>query len=339
MLIDNGDIVFHYGTEGSNPVCTENIDVLSAATFDRVHGAYDWKKQNFVVDVENDAYKEFTSGAIAEIGKRFQDRDFILCTFGVMNKPIVDAFPRAICVEPGIGYENTLGPLVHRVFESNPWMHYIYGKEGRMLNPSFYDAVIPNYYDLDDYKYEPDGGDCFLFLGRPTPLKGLEIAQECAKVAGVDLYIAGQGEYKNLPSFVKHLGVLSIEERSKWMGGAKCVLAPTIYIEPFGGVPIEALLCGTPVITTDFGAFVETIPHGLVGYRCRSLEQFHWAAKNIGNIDRGTCREYAERNYSIGRVRKKYREYFSTLARLYADPMGWYGSNDGRDELDWLRAY
>ena len=68
-------------------------------------------------------------------------------------KEIAAAFPRLIAVESGIGYEKTFARW--RVFESYAWMHFHYGREGRALNPSWYDAVIPNYLDPKDYPFNP----------------------------------------------------------------------------------------------------------------------------------------------------------------------------------------
>ena len=335
MLVELGHTVYHYGTEGSNPICTENINVLSKETFEEVHCSYDWKKDGFLVNTENKAYKEFTFNAIKEIKKRQEYNDFLLCSFGVMNKSIANALSNIIVCELGIGYENTFAP--HRVFESYPWMHYIYGKENKMLNPSLYDAVIPNYYDLDDYIFSDEKEDYFFFIARPTPLKGLEIAIKTIEELNSKLYVAGQGVPPFTSKNMEHIGVVSIEERAKWMSKAKATFVPTIYVEPFGGTVIESLLCGTPVISTDFGAFSDTVIHGKVGYRCRTLEQFIWAAKNIHTIKSEDCRKFAESNYSLERVGLMYDEYFTMLYRLYNNKEGWYNKNLERTDLNWLK--
>ncbi|NLK17340.1 MAG: glycosyltransferase [Clostridiales bacterium] len=133
-----------------------------------------------------------------------------------------------------------------------------------------------------------------------------------AKATGNILYIVGQGSLEN-PNERIHL---SNEEH--------IVYHPAL--EPFGGVNVEAQLCGTPVITTDWGAFPETVLHGQTGYRCRVFEEFCWAVKNIWRIKPETCRQWAIANYSMERVGKMYEEYFQRVYRLY--DRGWYQPNE-----------
>ena len=48
------------------------------------------------------------------------------------------------------------------------------------------------------------------------------------------------------------MGSVGVKERANLLFNADAVIVPTTYIEPFGGVVIEAMLAGTPAITTDF---------------------------------------------------------------------------------------
>ncbi len=333
MLHSLGHTVFHYGTEGSDPECTENITVLSDAAFRTVHD-YDFKKSGgFKIDLTDPSYKIFTANSIDAIKERLEPNDFLLCPFGVAHKPQAEAV-RAIAVESGIGYDQTFA--VHRVFESYAWMHFHYGKEKRSLAPQWYDAVIPNYLDIEDYPFYPEKKDYAILVARQVPLKGVQIASDVCEKIGLPLYVAGQGD---LGPSVKatRLGVISIEERAKWVGEAKVLFMPTQYIEPFGTVHIEAMAYGTPVITTDFGVFPETVIQGVTGYRCRTFEQFIWAARNIDKLSPRTCRLYAVARWGLDRVGSMYQEYFSTLHRLYTDPKGWYAENPERTELGWLQ--
>lgn len=337
MLTELGHTVYHYGTEGSNPICTEHVTVLSNETFAAVHEQYDWKKSGFLVSNDNVANIEFNHNAIKEINKRKKPNDFLLCSFGVQHAPIAEATGPMIVTELGIGYENSFAP--HRVFESYAWMHMTYGKEGKKLNPNFYDAVIPNYYDLDDYIFDDKKEDYFFFIARPTPLKGLEIAVKAVEAINGRLVVAGQGEPPFKSKNMEFIGVVSIEERAKWMSKAKATFVPTIYVEPFGGTTVESLLSGTPVIATDFGAFPEIVIHGKVGYRCRTLAEFVWAAKNIGNIKPRNCRKFAVENFSLAKVGGMYEHYFYNLHQLYTNPKGWYNLDTELVDLDWLNKF
>ncbi len=89
---------------------------------------------------------------------------------------------------------------------------------------------------------------------------------------------------------------VGVEGRRKLMAEAAAFICPTQYVEPYGNVAIEAQASGTPVICTDWGGFTETVLHGYTGYRCRTMEQFEWAAGNIGRIDPAACRQWVVDN-------------------------------------------
>lgn len=332
-----GHTVYHYGVEGSNPICTENINVVSLETYNKTHKAYNYEEKGFLYYSETEAQEEFNFNTILEINKRKQEHDFLCFSFGFPQRPIYDAHPELTAIEIGVGFDGSFAP--NRVFESYAWMHTIYGKENNLQHPNFYDAVIPNYYDLDDYIFSEEKDDYFFFIARMDPSKGIEIALKCAERAGKKLICAGVGKpHIESPNLI-HVGVVDFEQRAKLMSRAKATFVTTNYIEPFGSTVIESMLCGTPVISTDFGAFTETVIHGKTGYRCRTMEQFYWATKNIDNIKPIDCRNYAVNNFSMKRISKMYQEFFNSLYRLSTKDDGWNSIDISRKDLDWLNKY
>ena len=119
------------------------------------------------------------------------------------------------------------------------------------------------------------------------------------------------------------------------MAEAAAFLCPTQYIEPLGNVALEAQTSGTPVICTDWGGFSESVQHGYTGFRCRTMDQFVWAANHIHEINPAACRQWSLSNYSMDRVGLMFQEYFQSLLDL--DGGGWYEQRPDRHELDWLR--
>lgn len=341
MIKDYGHTVYFYGVEGSEVTCDKFIQVSTQEVLKLTYGDYDRSKNFYKQDPNDYAYQYFNINTIRAILENKQDRDILLCPMGVYQKPIADAVD-LLTIESGIGYPAVFAR--HRIFESYAWMHYIYGSL-KIEDGVWYDAVIPNYYDPDDFPFQPNKQNYLLYFGRIVSRKGVEIASNVAKATGNTLYVVGQGslddpvEHLNLGS-EKHIiykPAVGPEERSELLGNAKAVLMPTYYLEPFGGVNVEAQLCGTPVITTDWGAFTETVLHGVTGYRCRVFEEFCWAVNNISNIDPKKCREWAEKNYSMERIGKMYEEYFQRVYHLFDG--GWSGPNEKRQELSWLERY
>ena len=340
MMTRRGHTVYHYGHKDSKVECTEHVPVTYDEDLEKAYGSYDWRKDFFKHNTQDHAHQIFNQRAIVEVGKRKQPQDFLLLFWGYAHAPVMHAHPDLIPVEPGIGCANK--PCTPQsIYESYSVMSYVYGKHD--IYPHWYDAVIPNYFDPADFQYNPTPQNYFLFVGRIIESKGIGIAIDVTARLGVPLIVAGQGNvaaFRNpVPQHVIEIGYVEPKKRSELMRNAKALFTPTYYNEPFGGVTIEALFCGTPNITSDWGGFAENNLHGVTGYRCRTIEQFEWAAKNIDNISRQACRDWAMNNFSIDRISKMYEEYFQTLMKVHDGSGGYYAKNDERTDLEWLKRY
>jgi glycosyltransferase involved in cell wall biosynthesis len=344
MLTANGHKVYHYGHPASR-VLAEHVDVITQSDLDQAYGEHDWHANQFKFDVNDHAYRTFYGNAIKEIMLRKQPNDFLLCMWGAGHRPVAQAFPDLIHVEPGIGYpEGHFAPF--KIFESYAMLHAYLGLQGvkDASHPANYDVVIPNYFDPNDFTYKPSAKrDYMLQLGRVTYGKGVHIAIQAAEATKKKLIIAGQGSladvgYPTTPSFVEHIGYADVETRRKLMSEARGLYLLSQYVEPFGGVQIEALMSGTPTITTDWGAMAENNLHGITGYRCRTFEHITWATNNIRTIKPSQCRSWAVNNFSMTRVSRMYEEYFWSVMAVVTG-RGWYEPKTDRADLNWLEKH
>jgi glycosyltransferase involved in cell wall biosynthesis len=259
-----------------------------------------------------------TGRTIQELRGRVKADDFICLFHGSEQQAIQNGFPNHIVVEPGVGYSGTCAR--YRVFPSYAWLHVIHGRQTGSNEDvdRWYDAVIPHQVYPWEHPFVAESGDYCVFLGRATPSKGLHIAEQACERAGVRLVVAGDARPA---SYGEHAGHVLPEERGQLLGGARALLAPTLYAEPFGLVVAEAQACGTPTITTDWGAFAETVDQGVSGYRCRMLSEFVDAIHQAPSLDRAAIRERALARWSVEVVRHDYERYFERLSTLWA--AGW----------------
>lgn len=339
MLKSRGHAVVHYGNEASQVDADEHVTVTARDAIGppAASGSF---------DVNGEAYRAFYANATTEVAHRKQPHDFLLCMWGAGHRPIADAHRDMITVEPGIGYPG--GHFARwKVFESYAVLHAYYGLPAveRADKCDWYDWVIPNYFRISEFTFSTEKDDYLLFLGFRSiggEGKGIQLAYELARAVKMPLVIAGPGDPTTLPADVQRdplitfTGFVGVEDRRNLLSRARAVLCPSLFVEPFCGVSIEAMLSGTPVISTDWGAFAENNLHGYTGYRCRTFEQFTWAARNIDRIDPKVCRAWAAGNFSMERVALMYDEFWRAVINVYEGKPGWYAENPERMNLDWL---
>ncbi len=200
-------------------------------------------------------------------------------------------------MEPMLGYNHCWAP--YRVFPSRAHQNVIYATCPKQTQDTHQnDVVIPHFLLPKDYPQSRKFTvkNYLLYLGRPVVEKGIEVAQECARLAGVPLRM----------------------EHSGWKGAAKArlltealaVLTPTLYPEPFGYVAIESQMCGTPVLASDWGAFPETVLPSRTGFLCRTPRQFADAVSSVRLLDRGFIRKSAIQRFSLENIAPHYENYF-----------------------------
>jgi glycosyltransferase involved in cell wall biosynthesis len=181
------------------------------------------------------------------------------------------------------------------------------------------------------YRYRTKPGEYLAFLGRISPEKGLDQAIELAKRTGTPLKIAAKVDAADREYFesvikpllehplVELIGEIGEKEKDEFLGDALALVSPVAWPEPFGLVFIEALACGTPVITYRRGSVPEIIQHGVTGYVVSGMKGAVAAVSQLGNLNRWDCRSDFERRFRAARMRRDYERIYETLLQKEAE--------------------
>ena len=366
MLDYTGHENYSYGNELADVNCSEFIQVTSADDLHESYGDFYDQSELYKFSESDYAYKKFFLNTEYELRKRVMPGDFVCYTFAPYQKTLYNSIQDLPVrhVESGIGYYYPF--MKYKVFESYAHMHFQYGifqgnynryrdmsdeeKKSSGLTsfntvhhsfPQWQDAVIPNSFDVEDFEYSETNDDYFLYIGRIIKGKGIEEAMRISHYLGKKLVIAGQGDFVEALGFepwdnVELVGRLGIEDRKKYYAGCIAVFCLSTYPDAFCGVHIEAALSGKPVISTDFGAFVDTLKHKKTGYRVRLLafDEGVWAAKNIDKISPKDCREWGLK-FSNENIALKYDYYFDSIEKYENNNKSpyWY-VDDNKSDLN-----
>lgn len=170
--------------------------------------------------------------------------------------------------------------------------------------------VAYNGVDVDFYKPSNEKrNDRYLFLARMSTIKGPDIAVKVAQNCKIPLDLVGDDKITGEPQLatfvheecvktpgLRYIGPQNRGECVIWFNTNKALLHPNkLYKEPFGLAPVEAQLCGMPVIAWDNGAMRETIKHGETGFLVNSQEEMEILIKSdaVSSLKANACREWA----------------------------------------------
>ncbi|MBV9663527.1 MAG: glycosyltransferase family 4 protein [Actinobacteria bacterium] len=185
--------------------------------------------------------------------------------------------------------------------------------------------VIHHGLDVEDFPFGAgDGGYC-LFLGRMSPDKGAHRAIEAAEKANVPLLMAAKmreaWEFEYFEEMVKphlnddiqYLGEVPHEHKLELLAGARALLFPIRWNEPFGMVMIEALACGTPVLAFPEGAAPEVVDDGRTGFLCHDETDMAQAIARVGTLSRADCRAAVAGYFSTDRMVSEHIALFEDI--------------------------
>lgn len=184
-------------------------------------------------------------------------------------------------------------------------------------------AVIHHGIDSTQFTYRETPADYVCYFGRFTPGKGPRAAITAARDLGVRLILAGpRNEYftrKIEPlvdgSAVEYVGPLAGAGRDRLLGGARALLYPLQDPEPFGLVPVEAMMCGTPVAAIRRGAVAEIVEEGVTGSCADPEGDYVAAVKQALSLDRGRVRERAAARFTAERMALGYLEVYERVVQ------------------------
>jgi glycosyltransferase involved in cell wall biosynthesis len=187
-------------------------------------------------------------------------------------------------------------------------------------------ATVYHGVPTEHYAFSPVDRGYLAFLGRLSPEKQPDLAIEIARRAGLPLKIAAKIDPIDREYFertvapllddplVEFVGEIGEADKSAFLGGARALLFPIDWPEPFGLVMIEAMACGTPVIARPCGSVPEVVVDGRTGFLASTLIDMVEGVKRLHEIDRAECRREVESRFSVERMTQDYETVYRRLA-------------------------
>lgn len=217
------------------------------------------------------------------------------------------------------------------LFKKFPQINYVAVSKNQKRSASGVNFIKTIYHGLpiEKYSFNQNPKDYLLWLSKVAPNKGPAEAIEIAKRTGENLILSGNileeysdyFEYRLRPLIdgkqIQFVGAADFEKKIELLKNAKAFIFPVKRPEPFGLVVIEAMACGTPIITYKVGAMPELIKDGKTGFLVENQEEMIKALRKIDQIDRVACRRHVARKFSLRKMVNKYEALYNKILKNF----------------------
>ncbi len=241
------------------------------------------------------------------------DTPFVTTLHGRLDlpelQPVFDSFPNAPVI--------SISDSQRQPLKQANWQRTIHhGLPERLLTPQHHRK--PEY---------------LAFLGRICPEKRVDSAIRIAALAGLPLKIAAKVDKVDREYFrteiepllsqahVEFVGEIDETQKPEFLSGAKALLFPIDWSEPFGLVMIEAMACGTPVIAFNRGSVPEVIEPGVTGFIVEDVQGAVGALQNINSLSRDAIRARFESRFTSHTMARNYVDAYASLIEAERRPV------------------
>jgi glycosyltransferase involved in cell wall biosynthesis len=217
-----------------------------------------------------------------------------------------------------------------RIYATHPEVHYvaISHRQLQLEAPLPHASVI--HHGVSPSRYPPSPADAgyLLHLGRYCPEKGTHVAIDVAELADLPIRLAGRVHEAGERYFdervrprlrddvVIDVGEADQEAKIALLRGARALVLPLQWEEPFGLVAIEAMFSGTPVLGYARGSLPELVDEGVTGYLVAPGDVVAMAARarSLATFDRRRCAERARARFSAATMVDAYEALYESIA-------------------------
>lgn len=196
-----------------------------------------------------------------------------------------------------------------------------------------YLGVVYNGMALEEATFQVEKQDYLLFLGRLCEAKGTHTAIGAARASGLPLVLAGKIDPVDAAyvaahvaphvdgTFIRYVGEVTGARKWSLIAGARCLLFPIAWPEPFGLVMIEAMACGTPVVATRWGSVPEVVAHAETGWIADDLPGLLEGIRRAPSFDAHACRRRVERHFGTAAMVAGYLSVYQRLLEGACRPL------------------